>query len=63
MNPVLPQAVGRRSHVRLGSGFAVAVTWAMAAALIRPLAWEVPYAARVALKRKKKKLNSILLYL
>ena len=26
-----------------------------AAALIRPLAWELPYAACVALKRKKKK--------
>jgi len=26
-----------------------------AAALIRPIAWELPYAAGVALKRKKKK--------
>ena len=30
--------------------------WRLAAvALIRPLAWELPYAACVALKRKKKK--------
>ena len=38
-----------RSTMQLGSGFTVA------AALIQPLAWEVPYAADVALKRKKKK--------
>ena len=29
----------------------------VAIALIRPLAWEPPYALRVALKRKKKKLQ------
>ena len=39
--------------MRLGSGIAVAV--ASATALIRPLAWEPPYAAGVALKRKKGK--------
>ena len=29
--------------------------WLAAAALIRPLAWELPYAAGVALKEKRKK--------
>ena len=38
-----------RSRTRLGSGDAVA------AALIRPLTWELAYAAGVALKSKKKK--------
>ena len=37
-----------------GSGAAVAV---VAAAPIRPLAWEPPYAVGVAQKRKKKKKN------
>ena len=32
-----------------------------AVALMRPLAWEPPYAPSVALKDKKKKLDSILL--
>ena len=39
----------------LGSGVAVAVAVASAAALIQPLAWEPPYAAGAAVKRKKKK--------
>ena len=41
-----------RSQTRLGSGVAVAVA---AVALIRPLAWKLPYALGVALKRPKKK--------
>ena len=39
------------SKIQLGSGVAVAV------ALIRPLAWECPYAAGAALKSKNKKQN------
>ena len=39
----------------LRSGLAVAVHRLAGAALIRPLAWELPYAAGVALKSKKKK--------
>lgn len=40
----------------LGSSVAVAVVYRpAAAALIQPLAWELPYATGVALKRKKKK--------
>ena len=35
----------------LGSGIAVAVVRPVAIAPIRPLAWELPYAAGVALKR------------
>ena len=35
----------------------VAVAQAGAAALIRPLAWEPPYAAGVALKKEKTKKN------
>ena len=35
----------------------VAVAQEAAAALIQPLAWELPYAAGAALKRKKKKKN------
>ena len=36
----------------LGSGIAVAVAGLLAMALIHPLAWELPYAAGAALKRK-----------
>jgi len=45
-------SVGRRC----GSDLALLWLWcrAAAAAPIRPLAWELPYAAGVALKRKKK---------
>ena len=40
----------------LGSGIAVAVIYRLAAAaLIPPLAWELPCATGVAIKRKKKK--------
>ena len=39
----------------LGSGIAVAVVRPVATALIRPLAWELPYAAGAALKRQKTK--------
>ena len=38
--------------MRLGSGVAVAVA---SAAPIQPLAWEFPYAAGAAIKRKEKK--------
>ena len=41
----------------LGSGVAVAVGWAP----IRPLAWELPYAAGTALKRQKKKKKAMLI--
>ena len=46
-----------RSQTRLGFGIAVAVLRCRpeAAALIRPLAWELPYALSEALKRKKNK--------
>ena len=37
----------------------VAVAQEAAAALIQPLAWELPYAAGAALKRKKKKKKNI----
>ena len=43
-----------RSQRQLGSGVAVAVVWSSAEAWIRPLAWELPYAGGVALKRKEK---------
>ena len=35
------------------SGVAVAVAYTAATALIQPLAWELPYAAGVAIKREK----------
>ena len=40
---------------RCGSDLALLWLWCMAvaAALIRPLAWELPYASGVAVKRKK----------
>ena len=38
----------------LGSGVAVAVVSAPTAAPIPPPAWELPYAAGLAIKRKKK---------
>ena len=38
--------------MQLGSGIAVAAT-----ALIRPLAWEPPYAKDAALKRQKEKMK------
>ena len=40
-------------QVQLRSSVAVAVTKATAVALIRLLAWELPYAMGVAVKRKK----------
>ena len=42
-------------RLRLGSSVAMTVTQATAAALTGPLAWELPYAASVAVKRKKRK--------
>ena len=39
--------------MQLRSGVAVAVAWPAASALIRPLAWELPYAAGVALKKNQ----------
>ena len=43
--------------MRLGSGTAVVVSVAVAVAVasIGPLAWELPYAVGIALKRPKKK--------
>ena len=42
------------SQMRLGSGVTMAVAYRLAAAaLIQLLGWEFPYAAGVALKRKK----------
>ena len=43
-------SVGRRCGVDL----VLLWLWLAAAALIRPLAWELSYAALVALKKKKK---------
>ena len=43
----------------LGSGVAVAVMQASATAVIRPLAWELPYAAGAAVKRKRKEDESL----
>ena len=40
----------------LRSGIAVAVAVPEASAPIHPLAWELPYAASVALQRHKKKI-------
>ena len=45
----------------LRSRVTVAVAQAGAAALIRPLAWEPPYAAGVALKKDQKKVNDYFL--
>ena len=36
--------------------------WLAAAALIQPLAWELPYAVGTALKKKKKKVFEIVPY-
>ena len=41
-----------RSQTRLASCVAVAMVWLAAVAPIQPLAWELPYAAGVALKSK-----------
>ena len=40
----------------LRSGVAMVVVQAAAAALIHPLGWELPYAAGVPAKRKKKEI-------
>ena len=39
----------------VGSGTATAVVQVIAVAQIRPLAWELPYAVKVAKKKKKRK--------
>ena len=44
-----------RSQMWLRSGVALAVAWAIATAPIQPLAWEFPYAADVAIRRKQRK--------
>ena len=44
-----------RSQTQLGSGVAVALARPVATALIRPLAWEPPYAAGAAQRNSKKK--------
>ena len=41
--------------MQLGSGVAVTVAWLAPAALILPLAWELPFATSVALKGKIKR--------
>ena len=41
--------------VGFGSGVAIAAAWPSAAALGWPMAWELPCAIGVAVKRKKKK--------
>ena len=43
--------------MRLGSGIAVAMVQPEAVAPIRPLAWELPYAANAALKKFKNQKN------
>ena len=40
--------------MQLGSGVAVAVAWAPVIAPIQPAAWELPHAAGLALKGKKR---------
>ena len=49
-------AMSRRAGCRCGLDLALLWLWhrPAAIALIRPLAWELPYAAQTALKRKKK---------
>ena len=49
------------SQMWFGFGIAVAVVKASVVAVIGPLAWEIPHATGVALKRKKKKVGFILL--
>ena len=44
----------------LKSGVAVAVAWLAGAAQIRPLAWELPYAAGMTIKRKQTNKKPIL---
>ena len=46
--------------MQLGSGVAVAVLQVSATAAIRPLPWEPPYTAGVALKSKTKKRFGVL---
>ena len=41
-----------RSQLQLGSGVTVVVVY-LVAALIRPLAWELPWATGTAIRRKK----------
>ena len=43
--------------MKLSSSVAVTVVEAAAAAPIQPLAWEFPYAAGVAVRRKEKRLE------
>ena len=49
-----------RSQMQLESGVAVAVAVAGKAAPIQPLAWELPYATGVAIKRKKERKHIVL---
>ena len=44
----------------LGSSTVVAVAKPAAVALIGPLAWELPHAADVALKKKRKKTKTLM---
>ena len=47
------------SQMQLGSGVALAVAKTSAAAPIRPLGWELPYATGAAVKGKEKKSEKI----
>ena len=38
-----------------GSGIGAAVSWVTAAAQIQSLAWEIPYAAGAAIKKKRER--------
>ena len=56
VDPWLPLSVGQGSGVAVSCdvgcrcGLELALLWLAAVALIQPLAWELPYAAVVALK-------------
>ena len=47
--------------MRLGSGVAVPVVRMASAVQIRPLAWKLPYAAGVALKKKKERKEKVVM--
>ena len=54
-------AAPQRSPILLGSKIVLMLLWLAVVAPIRPLAWEPPCAAGVALKSKKKKKKKIVL--
>ena len=60
-DPVLPQTLAQVTDVAwIWHGYGVA--WLAAAALIQLLAWELPYAAGVALKNKNLQCTGIILF-